>query len=87
MRSRRMLLAFALLLVTGTLVNASPATNADLAIAAGGSTGGLCRYFCGTTIHEGSSSDCCSATFQCPNGQTSRPYGYNNGSGWKICGW
>lgn len=61
--------------------------SADLAMVAGGSTGGLCRYFCGTTIYERSSSDCCSATFQCPDGQMSRPYGYNNGSGWKFCGW
>jgi hypothetical protein len=110
MRPRTMFLTFVLLLLTRTLVNASPATNepecqvgpaliqlkvlpytkdssADLAIVATGSFGGMCRYFCGTTIHEGTSSDCCSATFQCPDGQTSHPYGYNNGSGWQICGW
>jgi len=114
MKLRSMLLTFALLMLTISFVNASPATDAPecqvvsaptspaiqlevlpyakdssaaLAIAAASSTGGMCRYFCGTTIHEGTSSDCCSATFQCPDGRTSRPYGYNNGSGWKICGW
>ncbi len=49
------------------------------------STGGTCRYFCGGTIHSGSSSDCCSATFQCPNGQMVTPYAYNSGLGWKFC--
>lgn len=49
------------------------------------STGGTCRYFCSDGIHSGSSSDCCSATFQCPNGQSVTPYAYNSGLGWKFC--
>ena len=46
----------------------------------------LCRYFCGGTIREGSATNCCTATFQCPDGQTVRPYGYHDGLRWRICG-
>jgi hypothetical protein len=114
MRSRSMLFIFALLLLTGALVDASPGTSAqarqaepalmspsihpevlpstkenfaNLAVAECGSTGGTCRYACGSTFHYGTSTDCCSARFQCPDGQWRTPFGYNNGSGWQICGW
>jgi len=28
-----------------------------------------CRYYCGSTLHQTTSSSCCSQTFTCPNGQ------------------
>ena len=52
---------------------------------ASSSTGGTCRYFCGATVHSGSSSDCCSDRFQCPDGRVVTPYAYNSGSGWRFC--
>ncbi len=52
---------------------------------ASSSTGGACRYFCGSTLQTGSSSDCCSASVQCPNGQRVTPFAYNSGSGWRFC--
>lgn len=53
---------------------------------ASSSSAQLCRYFCGGTIHQGSATNCCSATFQCPDGQTVRPYGYHDGIRWRFCG-
>jgi hypothetical protein len=52
---------------------------------ASSSTGGTCRYFCGTTVRSGSSSDCCSDSFQCPDGRMVTPYAYNSGTGWRFC--
>jgi hypothetical protein len=47
---------------------------------------GACRYICSDGIHEvGGGSTCCSRTFTCPDGTTSRPYGYYSPTGWRFC--
>ena len=54
-------------------------------LAAGSASAETCRYFCGGTIHQGTATRCCGTAFQCPDGSTAYPYGYNNGT-WRICG-
>jgi hypothetical protein len=54
-------------------------------LAAGSASAETCRYFCGTTIRQGSAAHCCGTPFQCPDGTTAYPYAYNNGV-WRICG-
>lgn len=55
-------------------------------LAAGSASAETCRYICSGTILQGSATHCCGTPFQCPDGKTVYPYGYNNGSGWRICG-
>jgi hypothetical protein len=46
-----------------------------------------CRYYCGSTLHQTTSTSCCSQTFTCPNGQqvpATQVYSVAGG-GWIYC--
>ncbi|HEX4961669.1 MAG TPA: hypothetical protein VF173_12570 [Thermoanaerobaculia bacterium] len=74
---KRLVRAFAVFLVLGAACLPASSTATP--------TG--CRYYCGTTVHQTTSTSCCTQTFTCPNGQQAQIVQVYNVAvgGWIYC--